>query len=106
MAPIRSKSMLGTSLRLTHSLDHSPTHPLDPLSLAHSLMEGVRPDNLSRACEDRAKLEEAADSGYVACSRKTYRNKMPDKVEICIRFLFFLFVFFLYTLLDVIHDHF
>ena len=45
-----------------------------------NLSQGVIPRNVSRACNDRTKLEEAPDSGYVACSRKTYRNKMSDKV--------------------------
>ena len=35
---------------------------------------------MSRAIRDRAKLEEDARSGYVVCSRKQYRNKIPDKV--------------------------
>ena len=38
--------------------------------------------NVLRGIKDRAALEEAPNSGYVACTRKEYRNKMPDKVYI------------------------
>ena len=36
---------------------------------------------MSRAVRDRRKLEEDKQSGYVCCSRKRYRNKIPDKVS-------------------------
>ena len=36
--------------------------------------------NIKRGVQDRRKLEEEPGSGYVMCTRKTYRNKMPDKV--------------------------
>lgn len=47
--------------------------------LASELL-GVRCNNMSRAIKDRAKIKESPDSGYVECTRKTYRNKNPDQV--------------------------
>ena len=43
-------------------------------------LQGVHPRNVLRGVQDRTKLEEDQNSGYVVCSRKRYRNKMPDKV--------------------------
>jgi len=43
-------------------------------------LQGIAPRNVLRAVKDRFALQEHPGSGYVACSRKTYRNKMPDKV--------------------------
>ena len=41
--------------------------------------------NVARGIKDRAKLEEIPNSGYVACSRKEYRNKMADKVYVSLQ---------------------
>ena len=43
-------------------------------------LQGIMPRNVRRGLQDRNALEEHPGSGFVACSRKTYRNKMPDKV--------------------------
>lgn len=40
----------------------------------------IHPRNVLRGVRDRSKLEELAGSGFVMCTKKTYRNKMPDKV--------------------------
>lgn len=39
----------------------------------------MHPRNVRRGVQDRTKLEEAKDSGYVKCTQKRYRNKIPDK---------------------------
>lgn len=43
-------------------------------------LQGVHPRNVLRGVRDRTKLQEAKDSGFVMCTRKRYRNKIPDKV--------------------------
>ena len=56
---------------------------------------GVHVRNISRGVRDRCALEEEKGSGYVACTRARYRNKMPDQVPVllsCVTYLFLIII--------------
>ena len=41
---------------------------------------GVHWRNIARGVADRSALQEKKGTGFVECTRKEYRNKMPDQV--------------------------
>ena len=62
--------------------------------------------NVSRGIKDRLALEEMPNSGYVACSREAYRNKMPDKARTAIKpYIYINYVYTYILYIPNIHIH-